>query len=550
VRITTSQGDVCESNFVSGEQAGHSKLTTKHNNVFEGQWAFDKTLTEHSITLSNGRVLAIRYKDGTFEIELKLTKKEARARSGKRKALKLLYGLLKNVITAGVIIVLLLVLRYAPLAVLQVDLKDNLIYSIVILIAGLALVALIYIVFLFLLKETLLDTIAEYGGSYGFVLFLAASIWTGIQFRNSLGVIYGIAFAVALFAVGLFLRLKLEKLPNLIGLNIYRPEYYSGRLEPRVISMSERKRRYERAASQYSRGNYYGMSREHKDQTIKRLIEKESEKDRTAHKSLEDFYREESEIAMRRRQSREELSYLRGKSSFVSIIIAFKVITLLSLVVLIVFSIMFVNQYVFNSINVWAMGRRSNEAVFYEHQLDDPYQFGAYFPHLELDTGALITDIPIFPGISLQRNSQANSVSDVMRIQEKLNEIGVYQHNRLVVDGNFGPLTEAAIMGFQRLIGADEDGIVNEFIWTEIFLWQLPDFEMQYHGADATIFVTTANLNFRELPSRDSASFEVVPVGTQVVVVGVAYTNNERWYRVEYGWRTGYMYAEFLDPIN
>jgi len=79
-------------------------------------------------------------------------------------------------------------------------------------------------------------------------------------------------------------------------------------------------------------------------------------------------------------------------------------------------------------------------------------------------------DIPRFPGISLARNLPTNNSNYVMLIQERLNWVGTYQANPLSVDGIFGPLTEAAVIGFQNLIGMEANGVIDEVLWYEIFL--------------------------------------------------------------------------------
>jgi hypothetical protein len=50
---------------------------------------------------------------------------------------------------------------------------------------------------------------------------------------------------------------------------------------------------------------------------------------------------------------------------------------------------------------------------------------------------------------------------EVRKLQEKLNELGA----GLVVDGNFGPFTQAAVMSFQAKHGLEVDGIVGPRTW-------------------------------------------------------------------------------------
>ena len=69
-----------------------------------------------------------------------------------------------------------------------------------------------------------------------------------------------------------------------------------------------------------------------------------------------------------------------------------------------------------------------------------------------------------FPGIILQRGMQGASVKQV---QERLNVLGA--NPRLSEDGIFGPITEAAVMAFQRQQGLKMDGIVGSITWNALF---------------------------------------------------------------------------------
>jgi len=63
---------------------------------------------------------------------------------------------------------------------------------------------------------------------------------------------------------------------------------------------------------------------------------------------------------------------------------------------------------------------------------------------------------PPYPGILLRRGMQGASVRQV---QERLNELGATP--RLATDGSFGPLTEAAVIAFQRSRGlSSEDAVI------------------------------------------------------------------------------------------
>jgi len=71
---------------------------------------------------------------------------------------------------------------------------------------------------------------------------------------------------------------------------------------------------------------------------------------------------------------------------------------------------------------------------------------------------------PPFPGVILQRGMQGPSIKQV---QERLNVLGT--NPRLSEDGIFGPITEAAVMDFQRQHGLKVDGIVGSITWNALF---------------------------------------------------------------------------------
>jgi len=74
---------------------------------------------------------------------------------------------------------------------------------------------------------------------------------------------------------------------------------------------------------------------------------------------------------------------------------------------------------------------------------------------------------PPYPGVVLRRGLQGPSISQV---QERLNELGA--NPRLATDGIFGPLTEAAVVAFQRANGLTADGIVGPITWNTLFTRQ------------------------------------------------------------------------------
>ncbi|MCL2619498.1 MAG: N-acetylmuramoyl-L-alanine amidase [Defluviitaleaceae bacterium] len=74
---------------------------------------------------------------------------------------------------------------------------------------------------------------------------------------------------------------------------------------------------------------------------------------------------------------------------------------------------------------------------------------------------------PPYPGVILRRGMNGPSITQV---QERLNELGA--NPRLATDGNFGPLTEVAVMAFQRANNLNPDGIVGPNTWNALFSHQ------------------------------------------------------------------------------
>jgi len=70
---------------------------------------------------------------------------------------------------------------------------------------------------------------------------------------------------------------------------------------------------------------------------------------------------------------------------------------------------------------------------------------------------------PPFAGVILRRGMQGESVRQV---QERLNVLGASP--QLNADGIFGPLTEGAVMAFQRRQGLNADGVVGPITWNAL----------------------------------------------------------------------------------
>ncbi len=73
-----------------------------------------------------------------------------------------------------------------------------------------------------------------------------------------------------------------------------------------------------------------------------------------------------------------------------------------------------------------------------------------------------------YPGTAL---SVGSSGDNVLQVQFWLNEVGQYiiGFPEISVDGQFGPLTKAAVQAFQLEFGLSNDGIVGESTWNELY---------------------------------------------------------------------------------
>ncbi len=71
--------------------------------------------------------------------------------------------------------------------------------------------------------------------------------------------------------------------------------------------------------------------------------------------------------------------------------------------------------------------------------------------------------VPAYAGVILELGSFGGQVRI---LQARLVQIGVAD---LDVDGDFGPRTDAAVREFQRSRGLDDDGLVGELTWAELW---------------------------------------------------------------------------------
>ena len=74
---------------------------------------------------------------------------------------------------------------------------------------------------------------------------------------------------------------------------------------------------------------------------------------------------------------------------------------------------------------------------------------------------------PQYPGTPLRLGSRGAAV---VTLQQNLNRIAARNSAipRIVADGGFGPMTQAAVIAFQRYYGLTPDGIVGPLTWNRL----------------------------------------------------------------------------------
>jgi len=124
-----------------------------------------------------------------------------------------------------------------------------------------------------------------------------------------------------------------------------------------------------------------------------------------------------------------------------------------------------------------------------------------------VDINATMPNItaPRFPG-----NLQVGSRGDDVRIlQQYLNDLAPTYPSipRLTVDGSFGPITQSAVMAFQRIFGFQANGIVNQTTWNFLVSLRNLQTQMSRNAAPRTVAISSM---FREFnPEEDGSS----PIG-------------------------------------
>lgn len=83
-------------------------------------------------------------------------------------------------------------------------------------------------------------------------------------------------------------------------------------------------------------------------------------------------------------------------------------------------------------------------------------------PSTPADQAAVTDQSPAYPGTLLRQGSRG---PDVQVIQQRLSDLGY----TLSIDGNFGPGTRGAVVGFQGSKGLSTDGIVGPGTWAALW---------------------------------------------------------------------------------
>lgn len=106
---------------------------------------------------------------------------------------------------------------------------------------------------------------------------------------------------------------------------------------------------------------------------------------------------------------------------------------------------------------------------------------------------------------------------EVEELQKVLNEKGA----SLKVDGDFGPLTEAAVIAFQSAKGLDVDGIVGPITWAALHGTQPPPIEHPQPGEGPVIGTGEYSRDFKSMVFRSDWSSRIKSA-TDLVLRGKA----------------------------
>jgi len=138
-----------------------------------------------------------------------------------------------------------------------------------------------------------------------------------------------------------------------------------------------------------------------------------------------------------------------------------------------------------------------------------------------VDINATMPNItaPRFPG-NLQVGSRGD---DVRIVQQYLNDLVPFHPSipRLTVDGSFGPITQSAVIAFQRIFGFQANGIVNQTTWN--FLVSLRNLQTQMsRTASAPRSVATFQPLREFNPDSNNTNAIISPIGSlgQIAQIG------------------------------
>ena len=137
---------------------------------------------------------------------------------------------------------------------------------------------------------------------------------------------------------------------------------------------------------------------------------------------------------------------------------------------------------------------------------------------------------------------QGSTGENVRVLQKVLNEkVGC----GLAEDGIFGAKTKTCVKLYQKNNKLGVDGVVG--ILTCTSLNNIPTREEIDETITTTInkkyIVTGSSVNFRSGPGTNYASYGMLPVGTEILVI--EYTNNN-WYKVIYNNKEGYIHTNYI----
>ena len=138
--------------------------------------------------------------------------------------------------------------------------------------------------------------------------------------------------------------------------------------------------------------------------------------------------------------------------------------------------------------------------------------------------------------------------SDVKTMQELLNQLGA----SLIVDGEFGSKTEAAVKAFQKKTSLKQDGLYGDLTHTALMnavaandISPEPE-PVPPSGPKVKIVCTTGTVNIRVGNGTDYSRITAVPRNTVFEHVATAANG---WHAVKVGGKVGWVSGKYSDVI-